>query len=79
MPWRGCASASRPFAGQPGAPGNICTEELALLCEEMGIATGVNLDALIEAGHLAEDIIGRKLPSELLRSGTLDAFRKRAA
>ncbi len=68
-----------PFAGQPGAPGNICTEELALLCEEMGIATGVNLDALIEAGHLAEEIVGHSLPSELLRSGTLDAFRKRAA
>jgi hydroxymethylglutaryl-CoA lyase len=68
-----------PFAGQPGAPGNICTEELALLCEEMGIATGVNLDALIEAGHLAEDIVGHRLPSELLRSGTLEAFRKRAA
>jgi hydroxymethylglutaryl-CoA lyase len=68
-----------PFAGQPGAPGNICTEELALLCEEMGIATGVNLDALIEAGHLAEDIVGHRLPSELLRSGTLDGFRKRAA
>jgi len=68
-----------PFAGQPGAPGNICTEELALLCAEMGIATGIDLDALIEAGHLAEDIVGHKLPSALLRSGPLDAFRKRPA
>jgi hydroxymethylglutaryl-CoA lyase len=68
-----------PFAGQPGAPGNICTEELALLCGEMGIETGIDLDALIEAGHLAEDIVGHRLPSELLRSGTLDAFRRRAA
>jgi hydroxymethylglutaryl-CoA lyase len=68
-----------PFAGQPGAPGNICTEELVLLCEEMGIATGVDLDALIDAGHLAEDIVGHKLPSELLRSGSLDAFRRKAA
>jgi hydroxymethylglutaryl-CoA lyase len=68
-----------PFAGQPGAPGNICTEELALLCGEMGIETGVDLDALIEAGHLAEDIVGHRLPSELLRSGSLDAFRKKAA
>jgi len=65
-----------PFAGQPGAPGNICTEELALLCAEMGIATGVDLEALIAAGHLAEAIVGHKLPSELLRSGTLDAFRR---
>ncbi|WP_270936247.1 hydroxymethylglutaryl-CoA lyase [Falsiroseomonas oryzae] len=68
-----------PFAGQPGAPGNICTEELALLCAEMGIATGVDLDALIAAGHLAEEIVGHRLPSELLRSGPLDAFRRRAA
>jgi len=68
-----------PFAGQPGAPGNICTEELALLCTEMGIATGIDLDALIAAGHLAEDIVGHRLPSELLRSGPLDAFRKRAS
>jgi isopropylmalate/homocitrate/citramalate synthase len=68
-----------PFAGQHGAPGNICTEELVLLCEEMGIATGVNLDALIEAGHLAEAIVGHRLPSELLRSGTLEVFRRRVA
>jgi hydroxymethylglutaryl-CoA lyase len=68
-----------PFAGQPGAPGNICTEELALLCAEMGIETGVDLDALIEAGHLAEAIVGHRLPSALLRSGTLGAFRRRVA
>lgn len=68
-----------PFAGQPGAPGNIATEELVLLCEEMGIATGIDLEALIEAGRLAERIIGRQLPSAALRSGTLTAFRRRAA
>jgi isopropylmalate/homocitrate/citramalate synthase len=68
-----------PFAGQPGAPGNIATEELVLLCEEMGIATGIDLEALIEAGRLAERIIGRQLPSAALRSGTLTAFRKQAA
>ncbi len=68
-----------PFAGQPGAPGNICTEELALLAAEMGIETGVDIEALIEAGHLAEATIGRRLPSNLLRAGTLDAFRRRAA
>ena len=68
-----------PFAGQPGAPGNIATEELALLCEEMGIATGLNVEALIEAGRLAERIVGHRLPSAALRSGTLAAFRRRAA
>jgi hydroxymethylglutaryl-CoA lyase len=68
-----------PFAGQQGAAGNICTEELVLLCEEMGIATGVDLDALIEVGRMAERIVGHPLPSELLRAGSLDAFRRRAA
>jgi hydroxymethylglutaryl-CoA lyase len=67
-----------PFAGHPGAPGNIATEELVLLCEEMGIATGVDLEALIAAGHLAERILGRTLPSALLRGGSLAAFRARA-
>jgi isopropylmalate/homocitrate/citramalate synthase len=68
-----------PFAGQKGAAGNICTEELVLLCEEMGIATGVDLDALIEVGRMAERIVGHPLPSELLRAGSLDAFRRQAA
>jgi len=67
-----------PFAGHPGAPGNIATEELVLLCEETGIATGIDLEALIAAGHLAERILGRTLPSALLRGGSLAAFRARA-
>ena len=68
-----------PFAGQPGAPGNIATEELALLCEEMGISTGLDIEALIETARLAERIVGHRLPSAALRSGTLAAFRRQAA
>src|SRR5947208_16415987 len=68
-----------PFAGQPKAAGNICTEELVLLCEEMGIDTGVDLDALIEVGRMAEEIVGHQLPGELIHAGSLDAFRRRAA
>mgnify|MGYP001448398365 FL=1 len=65
-----------PFAGQPKAAGNICTEELVLLCEELGIATGVDLDQLIDVGRLAEDIVGHQLPGELIHAGSLDAFRR---
>ena len=65
-----------PFAGQPKAAGNICTEELVLLCEEMGIETGVDLDNLIEVGRMAEEIVGHQLPSELIHAGSLDAFRR---
>ena len=68
-----------PFAGQKGAAGNICTEELVLLCEEMGIATGIDLDRLIEVGRMAEEIVGHVLPSELIHAGSLNAFRRKAA
>jgi hydroxymethylglutaryl-CoA lyase len=65
-----------PFAGQPKAAGNICTEELVLLCEEMGIDTGVDLDKLIEVGRMAEEIVNHQLPSELIHAGSLEAFRR---
>ncbi len=67
-----------PFAGQKGAAGNIATEELALLCAEMGVETGIDLDALIEVGRMAERIVGHPLPSELLHAGSLEAFRRAA-
>jgi hydroxymethylglutaryl-CoA lyase len=44
----------------------------------MGIATGIDIDALIAAGQLAERILGRTLPSALLRGGSLSAFRAKA-
>ena len=67
-----------PFAAHKGAAGNIATEELVLLCEEMGIDTGVDLDRLIEVGRMAERIVGHALPSELLHAGSLTAFRQQA-
>ncbi len=68
-----------PFAGQPGAPGNIASEELVLLCHELGIETGVDLERLVDAGRLAEEVVGRRLPSTMLRSGSLARFRRLAA
>ncbi len=44
-----------PFAGHKGAAGNVCTEDLVFACGEMGIETGIDLDALIEAAKLAEE------------------------
>jgi hydroxymethylglutaryl-CoA lyase len=35
----------------------------------MGVATGIELDALIDAAADAERIIGRQLPSQVLRAG----------
>lgn len=68
-----------PFAGHKGAAGNVCTEDLVFLCEEIGIETGVDLDALIEAALLAEEIVGRPLPGSVMRSGSLAARRRRIA
>jgi hydroxymethylglutaryl-CoA lyase len=68
-----------PFAGQPNAPGNIATEELVLLCAELGIATGIDLDAMVDVARMAERIVGHQLPSAALRTGSLDAYRAKAA
>ena len=56
-----------PYA--PGATGNIATEELVHMVEDMGVATGVDLDAMITAAAEAERIVGRPLPSQVLRAG----------
>jgi hydroxymethylglutaryl-CoA lyase len=56
-----------PYA--PGASGNIATEELVYMVEDMGVATGVDLDAMIGAAAEAERIVGRQLPSQVLRAG----------
>lgn len=60
-------------------PGNIATEELVLLATEMGIETGVEIDALIEVGRLAESIVGHRLPSAALRGGSLSSYRRALA
>lgn len=59
-----------PFAGHGGAAGNVATEEVVFLCERLGIATGIDLERLLEAGRLAERVVGHALPSRILRSGT---------
>jgi len=56
-----------PYA--PGATGNIATEELVHMVEDMGVGTGIDLAALIDAAADAEHIIGRQLPSQVLRAG----------
>ena len=65
-----------PFAGHAGAAGNICTEDLVFLCQEMGVETGVDLEHLIEVARLAEDIMGRSLPGSVMHGGTLTRFRQ---
>ena len=68
-----------PFAATDGAAGNICTEDFAFMCEEMGVETGLDIDRLIDVAKLAEEIVGRSLPGHLMRGGTLKAAKQRAA
>jgi hydroxymethylglutaryl-CoA lyase len=56
-----------PYA--PGASGNAVTEDLVHMCHDMGIETGINLDALLVCAALAGEIVGRELPSALLHAG----------
>jgi hydroxymethylglutaryl-CoA lyase len=56
-----------PYA--PGASGNAVTEDLVHMCHDMGIETGIDLDALLGCAELAREIVGRELPSALLHAG----------
>lgn len=64
-----------PFAGHKGAAGNVCTEDLVFMCEEMGIETGINLDKLLDCARLAEEIVGHPLPGSVMKGGSLKRFR----
>lgn len=66
-----------PFAGNKGAAGNVCTEDLVMMCEEMGIATGIDLDALIACAHFAQEISPRPLPGSVMIGGSIAALRRR--
>ena len=64
-----------PFARHAGAAGNVCTEDLVFMCEEMGIATGIDLEALIVCAELAEEIVGHPLPGSVMKGGSLRRLR----
>ncbi|MFI5023320.1 MAG: hydroxymethylglutaryl-CoA lyase [Alphaproteobacteria bacterium] len=67
-----------PFAAHAGAAGNVCTEDLVFMCDEMGIETGVDLEKLIETARLAEDIVGHPLPGSVMKGGSLKRLRTAA-
>jgi hydroxymethylglutaryl-CoA lyase len=45
-----------PFA--PGASGNVATEDVVMMLEQMGFATGIDLAALMRAAELARELTG---------------------
>ena len=56
-----------PYA--PGATGNISTEDLAHMLHEMGIKTGIDLEALIGCAQLLEELLDHKLPGQVMKAG----------
>ena len=56
-----------PFA--PNATGNVCSEDLIYLLHEMGIETGIDLDKIISIAKKVENLVGHKLPGQVMRAG----------
>ena len=56
-----------PFAA--GAAGNLATEGLVSMLDDLGVHTGIDLAALIEAATLAGELVGRELPSPVAHAG----------
>ena len=56
-----------PFA--PGATGNICTEDLVHMLEEMGYDTRVDLDKLIAIARKIPAVVGHDVPGQVLKAG----------
>ena len=67
-----------PFGEHVGAAGNVCSEDLVFLCQEMGIETGIDLERLIACARLAEEIVGHPLPGAVKQGGSLGRLRAAA-
>jgi hydroxymethylglutaryl-CoA lyase len=77
----GCESFESSFGelgGCPvpaGATGNVATEDVVSMLHEMGVSTGIDLGALIEAAREAQRVLGRPLGSHVLKAGAVDWHR----
>ncbi|WP_409271184.1 hydroxymethylglutaryl-CoA lyase [Pseudomonas sp. KCJK9111] len=56
-----------PFA--PGASGNICTEDLVNLCDEVGIDTGIDLAHLLTLSRSLPALLGHEMPGQVAKAG----------
>lgn len=57
-----------PFA--PGATGNVCTEDLVHMFEQMGVDTGVDLERLLGVAERLPSIVGHDVPGQVVKAGT---------
>jgi hydroxymethylglutaryl-CoA lyase len=66
---RGLALGVDRFESSVGGLGNLCTEDLVNMLDEMGIASGVDLPKLIAVAQSVQAIFGHELPGQVLKSG----------
>jgi hydroxymethylglutaryl-CoA lyase len=59
-----------PFA--PGAGGNLATEDLVLLMDDLGVVTGIDLEALLEVSRWLAGVLALTMPSRVTAAGPLD-------
>ena len=55
-----------PYA--KGATGNVATEDVVFMLQGMGIDTGIDLDALVDAGAYISDVLGRAPMSRVAKA-----------
>lgn len=65
-----------PYA--PGAAGNLATEDLVFMLHGMGIQTGIDLEKLVAAGEIAQELMGRKLSGKYLQAALGEREKKAA-
>jgi len=56
-----------PFA--PGATGNICTEDLVNMLDDMGFDSGVDIDRLLAVAVKIPAIVGHEVPGQVMKAG----------
>jgi hydroxymethylglutaryl-CoA lyase len=56
----------------PQAAGNLPTEDVVYMLEDMDVDTGIDLVGIIEAAHLLENTLGQILPGQVMKSGPRD-------
>jgi len=60
----------------PGSTGNVSTEDLVSMLHEMDVATGIDLQKLIEASRAVQELLGRPLGAHVLRAGPVEWHRE---
>lgn len=55
----------------PGITGLVCTEDMVVMMDEMGIETGLDVDRVLKIGQMVERITGRRLRSESIKNGRI--------